>query len=234
MLSNHYTRLNDLTDEHVRVLASSPYLGNLAYLDLEDNTALTPRALDHLALSPHLRSLSHVRHDVYTYGRQWGEWGAYQRALAERRTVAWADALEVRHGYLPWLHADELYGTPTPDVEAVVEHPVGLAAFRLDLTARRRPSVPPALAAAIVDCLDASGSLRQQHLDTRLPGTGALDAILERSVLDPALPDLVALVTLTIHRTFTAFPLYDVATHRVVEATARTRVTLAIPRAAHW
>jgi len=222
MLNNHYTRLNELTDEHIRVLASSPHLGKLAYLDLEDNTALTPRALDHLASSTQLPSLSHVRLDHYDYHRQWGEWGDYQRTLSTRRTVDWTVELEDRHGYLPWLHADEHYGSWEPDVEAVVEHPVGDAAFRPDVAALRHPPLPPALVTALRERIDLRDhTIRDAALVVALP-EGRLVATLEQAT--PEGPR--TLVRLTVQQGLPGLQLHDVATGRLVAATARTTLTL--------
>jgi len=222
MLNNHYTRLNELTDEHIRVLASSPHLGKLAYLDLEDNTALTPRALDHLASSTQLPSLSHVRLDLYDYHRQWGEWGDYQRTLSTRRTVDWTVELEDRHGYLPWLHADEHYGSWEPDVEAVVEHPVGDAAFRPDVAALRHPPLPPALVTALRERIDLRDhTIRDAALVLALP-EGRLVATLEQAT--PEGPR--TLVRLTVQQGLPGLQLHDVATGRLVAATARTTLTL--------
>jgi len=227
MLNNHYTRLNELTDDHLRVLAASPHLGKLAYLDLEDNTALTPRGLDHLALSPHLPALSHVRHDVYTYDRVFGQYGDYQRRLAERRTELWRDELEARHGYLPWLHPDEHYGSPTPLFEAVTAHPVGRADFRPDVAARCRARLPAPLVAAIAACLTPEHTLRDRSLVATHAGH-RLVATLERAQPDPDL-DLRTLVTLTVQQCGVPIAAYDFASARNVELRPRATVTLGIP-----
>jgi hypothetical protein len=60
VLDDHAARRNELTDEQLRMLARSPHLHGLRHLDLGDATALTPRALDHLAMAPGLTSLSAV------------------------------------------------------------------------------------------------------------------------------------------------------------------------------
>jgi hypothetical protein len=229
MPTNHYTRLNELTDDDVRVIAQSPHLGKLAYLDLEDATDLTPRALDHLALSLHLTSLSCLRLDVYAYDRVWGNYGDYRQRLIEHRIERWRDELEARHGYLPWLHPEEHYGTPAPIFEMVTAHPVGRADFRPDVAARCRPRLPPALADALTAALAPDGTLRDRSLVVPLP-TGRLVATLEHAHPDPQLPDLRTLVTLTFQTVPQPFPVYDFATQRTITATPRTTATLGVPR----
>jgi hypothetical protein len=66
----------------------------------------------------------------------------------------WMPELEKRHGYLPWLHADEHYGTSTPSNVRVAEHPIGRVSFRPDIAARARPRLSPSLVDAIVSRLD--------------------------------------------------------------------------------
>jgi len=124
MFNNHFTRLNQLTDEDLEILADSPHLASVAYLDLEDADALTIRAFDALATSRHLPRLSFVGADWYRYFRELGKFGKHARELVERRIERFAAELEQRHGRLPWLHPIDHYGTPHPDVEAVVEHPL--------------------------------------------------------------------------------------------------------------
>ena len=228
MFNNHYTRLNDLTDDHLRVLARSPHLHGLRHLDLEDATALTPRALDYLAMAPGLTSLSAVTFDTHLYGRTLGQLGDFMRSRSEQRVLAWRDPLEARHGYLPWLHADEHYGTLNPDPEAPVEHPVGDATLRPDVAARRRPALPAALVDAIVERLTPDGELRDRALIVYLP-TGRLVATLERATPDPELPDLRTLITLTVQQTIAPVRAYDHATRAVVELRARATATVGVP-----
>jgi len=205
MLNNEYTRLNELVDDDIAVLASSPHLADLKLLDLEDNERLTIRAFDHLALSPHLPSLSHVALNVYYYDREFGRFGSYRRKLAERRNELWRDELEARHGYLPWLHPDEHYGVPEPLLEQVNAHPVGVASFRPDVAARRRAHLPRYIVDAIRTCVVIDGHIELQNRSLTVPlrgpdgePTGRLDATLESVIPDPDIPDLRALVTLTI------------------------------------
>lgn len=228
--SNACNQLNALTDDHVRVLATSPHLANLAYLDLTDNGQLTPHALDHLALSPNLPALSAVRLDWNIWWDKVPPHGSYESRLQSRQVPEWAPALEARHGYLPWLHAEELYGSWEPDREIVTEHPVGLASVRPDLAARRRPPLPPALVDAIRARLDpATRELRDRALIAPLPG-GRLVATLEAAEPHPDMRDLVTLVTLTIQQAPSPAPdVFDQRTGRVVPASARTTLQLAIP-----
>lgn len=204
---NEYTRLNDLVDDDIAVLASSPQLANLTLLDLEDNDQLTIRAFDHLALSPHLRSLSHVALEIYRYGRAFGRFGPHERTFLERRNETWRDELEARHGYLPWLHPEEHYGVPHPLIEPVTAHPVGDASFRPDVAARRRAALPAYIADAIAACVIVDGriALRDRALAVQLRNAegdpiGRLVATIVSVRADPALPDLRALVTLTIQQ----------------------------------
>ncbi len=208
VLDDHAARRNELTDEQLRMLARSPHLHGLRHLDLGDATALTPRALDHLAMAPGLTSLSAV--------------------TAAPRVLAWRDELEARHGYLPWLHADEHYGTLDPDPEAPVEHPVGDATLRPDVAARRRPALPPGLVDAILDRMTPDGELHDRALIVPLP-SGRVVATLERATPDPELPDLRTLVTLTVQQTIAPVRAYDHATRAVVELRARVTATIGIP-----
>jgi uncharacterized protein (TIGR02996 family) len=127
-MDNEYTELNRLTDEDLELFAASPHLRGLAYLDLEDATLLSVRAFDALAASPNLPALSFVRHDLHRYGRaasfSFGDFGKDVRDLIDRPLARYAPELEARHGRIVWLHPIESYGTETPDLEAVVEHPV--------------------------------------------------------------------------------------------------------------
>jgi hypothetical protein len=129
-MDNEYTELNRLTDADLELLAASPHLRGLAYLDLEDQERLTVRAFDALAASLNLPALSFVRHDLHRYGRAaaftFGSFGKDVRELADRPLPRYAPELEARHGRIAWLHPLESYGTETPDLEAVVEHPVAL------------------------------------------------------------------------------------------------------------
>jgi uncharacterized protein (TIGR02996 family) len=127
-MDNEYTVLNRLADEDLERLAASAHLQGLAYLDLEDADRLTVRAFDALAASPSLPALSFVRHDLHRYGRAasftFGDFGKDVRELVDRPLARYAPELEARHGRIVWLHPVENYGTETPDLEAVVEHPV--------------------------------------------------------------------------------------------------------------
>ncbi|MEZ4403893.1 MAG: hypothetical protein R3B06_27970 [Kofleriaceae bacterium] len=227
MENNHYTRLNDLTDEHVRAVAACPHLAPLHFLDLEDNTDLTPRAFDHLALSPYLRSLSHVRLDIYSYSRSFGGYGDHSSSLAERRLERWRDELEARHGYLPWLHPEDDYGTAEPLLETVDAHPVGEAAFRPDIAARCRARLPVEVDLALTGLLTPDASLRAVHLDVEFAG-GRLVATLNHATPDPALPDLRALVTLTVRRINAPARAYDFATATNLDLHPGTTVTVGV------
>ena len=129
-LDNEYTELNRLTDADLELLAASTHLRGLAHLDLEDETSLTARGFDALAASPNLPALSFVGHDINRYGRAasftFGDFGKHTRHLDDRPLLRYAPEIEARRGRVVWLHPVESYGTETPDLEAVVEHPVAL------------------------------------------------------------------------------------------------------------
>jgi hypothetical protein len=145
MRNNKFTRLNDLTDEHIERLAASPQLRGLRYLDLRDCTRLSERALVALARSPHLRELSHVSMNTYRYYQtiehpQWGGLGDWHEALEARRALDLRRVVEAEVGYVPWLHPEAHYGSADPDIEAVIEHPIVLDP---DVAARRGAEVDP-------------------------------------------------------------------------------------------
>lgn len=128
VLDNEYTELNRLTDADLEILATSSHVSGLRYLDLEDESALTIRAFHALAASPHLRELSAVQFDLYRYDYigafTFANVGPRERSLVARPLQRYAAELEARHGRIAWLHPVENYGSETPDLEAVVEHPV--------------------------------------------------------------------------------------------------------------
>jgi hypothetical protein len=244
MLNNEYTRLNELVDDDIAVLASSPHLADLTLLDLEDNDRLTIRAFDHLALSPHLRSLSHVAFDVYYYDREFGRFGDYRRELREHRNELWRDELEARHGYLPWLHPEEHYGVPQPLLEQVNAHPVGVASFRPDVAARRRAHLPAHVLAAIAACVIVDGQIELVKRAIIVPlygpggaSIGRLVATIVDVVPDPAISDLRALVTLTIAQLNVPVPhamsSYDHATGANVVLAEDQTLTVGIPLRAY-
>jgi len=120
--------LNRLTDADIELLAASPQVKGVRALDLTDERALGIRAFDALARSPHLRELSMVKYELYGYGKLadfgFASVGPNVQTLDRRPLEAYRGELEKQHGPLPWLHVAENYGTETPDIEAVVEHPV--------------------------------------------------------------------------------------------------------------
>lgn len=179
---------------------------------------------------PRFPALSAVRLDWNIWWDKVPPHGSYESRLQSRRVPKWAPALEARHGYLPWLHAEELYGTWEPDREIVTEHPVGLAAVRPELAARRRPPPPAALVEAIRARLDpTTRELRERALVAPLPG-GRLVGTLENAEPHPDMRDLVTLVTLTIQQAPSPAPeVFDQRTGRVVPAAARATLQLAIP-----
>lgn len=129
---NQYTELNRLTDRDIELLAASRHLRGLAHLDLEDESRLTEGAFDALAASTNLPDLSFVGHDLHEYSAgiasPWGPLGKPTRWLGDRPLHRYAPWLEARHRRrIAWLHPLESYGTETPDVEAVVEHPIARA-----------------------------------------------------------------------------------------------------------
>lgn len=131
-MDNEYTELNRLTDADLELLAASSHLRGLAYLDLEDQERLTIRGFDALAAGRDLPALSFVRHDLHRYGRAasftFGDFGKDVRELLDRPLARHAPDLEARHGRIVWLRPLEHYGTESPDLEAVVEHPVATLA----------------------------------------------------------------------------------------------------------
>ncbi|MEJ7599061.1 MAG: hypothetical protein WKG01_14225 [Kofleriaceae bacterium] len=129
-VGKQYAELNRFTDSDIELLAASPHLRGLAYLDLEDEEHLTIRAFDALAARANLPALSLVRHELYRYGFRFGGMGPHTRQLAALPLESYAADLEARHGRIAWLHAAETYGSSDPDIEAVVEHPVALLATR--------------------------------------------------------------------------------------------------------
>jgi hypothetical protein len=100
----------------------------LRYLEFTDARALTRRAFEALARSPNLPELSAVRHELYRYEKLgnfgFAQVGPTQQTLDRRPLEAWRAELEAAHGSIPWLHVADHYGTETPDLEAVVEHPI--------------------------------------------------------------------------------------------------------------
>ena len=126
MFDNHFTRLNQLTDDDLGVLAASPHLRQLAHLDLEDAEAITPAGVAHLARSMNLPALSFVGLDVHRYFRELGDFGKYASELQERRIEPIVARLRAQGLERTWFDPVRHYGTARPDREAVVEHPVAL------------------------------------------------------------------------------------------------------------
>ncbi|HEY5948387.1 MAG TPA: hypothetical protein VIV40_22980, partial [Kofleriaceae bacterium] len=94
--------LNRVTDSDIELLATSPHVKGLRYLEFTDARALTIRAFEALARSPKLPELSAVRHDLYRY-EQLGNFGfasvGPHQQTAERSPLAgWRVALEKAHG----------------------------------------------------------------------------------------------------------------------------------------
>ncbi len=124
------TELNRLTDDDVALIAESDHMSGLRVLDLEDQQRLTIRAFDAIATSRKLPELSAVRYDLNDYSYpgtfSFGRSGQQVRELRGRPLKAFTNALEARHGWIPWLQVAESYGSESPDVEAVIEHPVAI------------------------------------------------------------------------------------------------------------
>lgn len=122
--------LNKLDDTDIEMLASSPNLTGLAYLEMRNQTQLTVRAFDALATSKNLPALSFVGHDYYSRNyaveSPWGGLGGLKSRHNAHALKAHVSELEARHGRIPWLHPVENYGSEAPDLEAVVSHPVAL------------------------------------------------------------------------------------------------------------
>ncbi len=143
--------VNPLTDDVIAVLAASPHLGRLAYLSLENQDALTQAAYRALVTSPHLPQLSclevvsrHVTHCEPEYDTDIPRWprpfARHDEPLVLRYPEDWIAELERALGYVPCVHAEEHYGSYTPDLEAVVEHPIALDPA---VMARRFQPIPP-------------------------------------------------------------------------------------------
>ena len=225
---NKHMRLNKLRDEHLRILASSPHLAGLALLDLED-AAITPRALDYLALSPYLTSLSDVRVDHYYYEDFKGRFGIDTGKEFEASKIPdWAPELEARHGYLPWLHPEEHYGVRTPRTELVAMHPVGNRAFRPDIAARTRPRLPVKLVEAVTSRITSAGAIKERAVMLPLEG-GRLVATLEKVGPHPDLAGIAVLATIAIQQTPPGIEVYDAAMKRTTVLAARETVTLVVP-----
>ncbi|HEY4176093.1 MAG TPA: hypothetical protein VGM90_04655 [Kofleriaceae bacterium] len=227
---NKHMRLNELTDHEIRVLASSPHLGGLTYLDLED-AQLTPKAIDYLALSPHLTSLSHVRLDHFPHIDYSGPFGIQtEKGIAIDVLASWADQLEARHGVLPWLHAEEFYGTRTPHEERVTEHPIGKGSFRPDVAARTRPRLSTTMIDAIAGRIDSNRlTIRDRALFAQLPSgrlVGTLEKVAKHSAMDT---DVAVLVTLSVQQAPSGVELFDQSTQKRVALASRASVTLLVP-----
>jgi hypothetical protein len=122
-----YTKLNQLSDEDIELLADSDHLRGLRVLDLEDER-LSIRAFHALAASKKLPELSAVFWDVYAYTNRpsFKAVPDQDRRGPMRPLREYAAELEAQHGHIPWLHVAENYGREDPDIEAVIEHPVAI------------------------------------------------------------------------------------------------------------
>lgn len=119
--------LNRLTDDDLEALAGCAQLAGLRYLDLEDERHLTIRAFRALAASPHLGQLSAIEYKLHRYDQVdfgFAKVGPHTKVFERRPLDAFRQELEAAHGPLPWLHPREHYGSDSPDLEAVVEHPI--------------------------------------------------------------------------------------------------------------
>jgi hypothetical protein len=104
-----------LDDDAVAMIAACPHLEHCLYLDLSRNP-LGPRAFEALAASPHLRRLLVVERAQIAGldpALTWhpGEVVTAEISATQSRAMLHhirdeGHALEVRHGYLPWLHLD--------------------------------------------------------------------------------------------------------------------------------
>jgi transcription elongation factor Elf1 len=128
---NEYTKLNELTNTDIAMLADSDHLRGLRVLALEDQHKLSIAAFDALATSTKLPALSAVYFDIWQYHFPgtftFGRVGDQQRYRFGKPPLHyWGPQLEAQHGFLPWLHVAEYYGNEIPDIEAVIENPIAL------------------------------------------------------------------------------------------------------------
>jgi len=138
---------DELTDDVIRRLVSSPYLTNVAYIAIWNQPRLTSRAYEAIVTAPTLPRLSllQVHSDEVTCWAEpvpiaenaWLELIHNPPASKDLRDTPrpvilrpedWIVELEARLGYVPCLHPEEHYGAYNPVIEAVWEHPIALDA----------------------------------------------------------------------------------------------------------
>ncbi|CAN5885941.1 hypothetical protein BH11MYX2_BH11MYX2_07390 [soil metagenome] len=136
----------------------------------------------------------HVRLDVYSHSDDTGRFGIQtEKGAAIDLLATWTDELEARHGYLPWLHAEEHYGTRTPNEERVTEHPIGKES---------RPRLALSLVDAIAGRIDSNRrTIRDRALIAQIPHgrlVGTLETVAKHSTIEP---DVAVLVTMSVQQT---------------------------------
>lgn len=118
-------RFNRITDGDLELIAASPRLRNLAYLDVPD-ASVTIAGMHALADTKHLVHLDLVRLDSYRYHRRvestWGGLGDHLATPEDSLLAAWQPELEAAHGRVEWLHVRDRYGSDDPGIEPVIEH----------------------------------------------------------------------------------------------------------------
>lgn len=143
---------DDLTDDALRRLIGSPYLGQLAHLRLVHQHRVTVRGYEHVVTARTLPQLSsfevyapvHRRHYLdrmdYHPTSRFERMIAYDVQLRSMRPVEWIVELEQSTGYIPCAHPEEHYGWDPVDIEAVIERPIALDAEVMARRGEPRPS----------------------------------------------------------------------------------------------
>jgi uncharacterized protein (TIGR02996 family) len=131
---------DDLTDDALRRLLTSPHLGQLAHLRLVHQHRLTARAYEDVVTAPTLPQLSsfevympmqrwhHLERADYDPRSRFERLIAYDIQLRSMRPVEWIVELEQAIGYVPCAHPEDHYGWGLIDIEAIVERPIALDA----------------------------------------------------------------------------------------------------------
>jgi len=132
-----YGREDELTDDALLELLSSPHLSNLMHLRLVHQPRLTPRAYERVVAAPTLPMLSSF--EVFSAQDSWDQDPArfdprgrseriftYDTPIPVARSTDWISAFERTFGYEPRVHPEDYYGRAHPDIEAIVSHPIAL------------------------------------------------------------------------------------------------------------
>jgi hypothetical protein len=115
-----------LAEPELQPLLASPHLGRLLYLDV-DVDGVGPATYERIAASAELRKLLVLSLGGDGPGQRFADTG--RDDMQGRAVRAWTDitpegeALEARHGYLPWLHPEH-NGCEPLDAAWLVAHGV--------------------------------------------------------------------------------------------------------------